>query len=105
MGGSKQEISLLVQMTGSLASWIAKKNSSSIRVSKVSHRFLLISLVKSAFEVFTYTACFISLVPPADLEAVLLQHPDVSDSGVIGVYSEKDATELPRYFPIFITNF
>ncbi len=35
-------------------------------------------------------------VPPADLEAVLLTHDDVVDSGVIGVYSEKDATELPR---------
>lgn len=37
-------------------------------------------------------------VPPADLEAVLLTHDDIVDSGVIGVYSEKEATELPRAY-------
>ena len=36
-------------------------------------------------------------VPPADLEAVLLTHEGIVDSGVIGVYSKKDETELPRY--------
>ncbi|KAG8738132.1 hypothetical protein FRC10_007254 [Ceratobasidium sp. 414] len=35
-------------------------------------------------------------VPPADLENVLLTHPDIIDAGVIGVYSEEQATELPR---------
>ncbi|KAF8338789.1 AMP binding protein [Cantharellus anzutake] len=37
-------------------------------------------------------------VPPADLEAVLLTHPDVADAGVIGIYSQKDETELPRAY-------
>ncbi|CAG8703184.1 14115_t:CDS:2, partial [Acaulospora colombiana] len=36
-------------------------------------------------------------VPPADLEAVLISHPDVVDSGVIGVYSKRQETELPRW--------
>ena len=35
-------------------------------------------------------------VPPAELENDLLQHPDIADAGVVGVYSEADATELPR---------
>ena len=35
-------------------------------------------------------------VPPAELEAVLLQHPDVADTGVVGVHSHEEATELPR---------
>lgn len=38
-----------------------------------------------------------SLVPPAELEALLLQHPKIVDVAVIGVYSEKDVTELPRF--------
>lgn len=35
-------------------------------------------------------------VPPAELEALLLGHPDVADVGVIGVYDKSQATELPR---------
>ncbi|KAL7747392.1 4-coumarate--CoA ligase [Sorochytrium milnesiophthora] len=38
-------------------------------------------------------------VPPAELEAVLLQHPDVADTAVIGVPSE-EAGELPRAFVV-----
>jgi acyl-coenzyme A synthetase/AMP-(fatty) acid ligase len=35
-------------------------------------------------------------VPPAELEALLLQCPDVKDVGVVGVWSEAQVTELPR---------
>ncbi|ODV91434.1 hypothetical protein CANCADRAFT_55315 [Tortispora caseinolytica NRRL Y-17796] len=37
-------------------------------------------------------------VAPAELEALLLTHPDVVDSAVIGIYSEEEATEYPRAF-------
>ena len=37
-------------------------------------------------------------VPPAELESLLLTHPDVADSGVIGIYSESEVTELPRAY-------
>lgn len=36
------------------------------------------------------------IVPPAELEALLLQHPDIADAGVVGVESHAEATELPR---------
>ena len=35
-------------------------------------------------------------VPPAELESVLLQHPDIADTGVVGIDSHVEATELPR---------
>ena len=35
-------------------------------------------------------------VPPAELESVLLQHPDIADIGVVGIDSHVEATELPR---------
>lgn len=35
-------------------------------------------------------------VPPAELESVLLQHPEIVDVAVIGIVSEEEATELPR---------
>ncbi|THH30871.1 hypothetical protein EUX98_g3331 [Antrodiella citrinella] len=39
-------------------------------------------------------------VPPAELESVLIQHPEIVDAAVIGVYSEKDASELPRAYVV-----
>ncbi|CAE6536844.1 unnamed protein product [Rhizoctonia solani] len=39
-------------------------------------------------------------VPPADLENVLLTHPDIIDVGVVGVHSEEQATELPRAYVV-----
>ena len=36
-------------------------------------------------------------VAPSELEALLLQHPDVADAAVVGVYDKEEATELPRY--------
>ncbi|CAL1711282.1 unnamed protein product [Somion occarium] len=39
-------------------------------------------------------------VPPAELEAILLTHPQIVDVAVIGINSEKDATELPRAYVV-----
>lgn len=39
-------------------------------------------------------------VPPAELESLLLQHPDVADAAVTGVHSEEEATELPRAYVV-----
>ncbi|KAF5384518.1 hypothetical protein D9757_006442 [Collybiopsis confluens] len=38
------------------------------------------------------------IVPPAELESVLITHPDVADAAVIGIQSETEATELPRAY-------
>lgn len=37
-----------------------------------------------------------ALVPPAELESVLLQHAEIADAAVIGIESKEEATELPR---------
>jgi len=45
--------------------------------------------------ILTHRRCF--SVPPAEMEALLLQHPKIADSAVIGVYSNEEVTELPRF--------
>lgn len=35
-------------------------------------------------------------VAPAEMEAVLLSHPKIVDAGVVGVFDQSQATELPR---------
>ncbi|KAJ7218044.1 hypothetical protein GGX14DRAFT_439384 [Mycena pura] len=39
-------------------------------------------------------------VAPAELEAVLISHPRIQDAGVIGVYDEELATEVPRAYVV-----
>ncbi|KAI7878323.1 acetyl-CoA synthetase-like protein [Lichtheimia hyalospora FSU 10163] len=37
-------------------------------------------------------------VAPAELEGLLLKHPQVADCAVIGVYNEEEVTEIPRAY-------
>lgn len=39
-------------------------------------------------------------VAPAELEAILLSHPKVSDAAVVGVHDEDGVTELPRAYAV-----
>ncbi|PWN46732.1 acetyl-CoA synthetase-like protein [Violaceomyces palustris] len=39
-------------------------------------------------------------VPPAELEGLLLTHPKIGAAAVVGVFSKKDNTELPRAFEL-----
>ncbi|KAL5121890.1 hypothetical protein ACEQ8H_000105 [Pleosporales sp. CAS-2024a] len=39
-------------------------------------------------------------VPPAELEGLLVSHPNVLDCAVIGVYDKDQATELPRAYVV-----
>ena len=38
-------------------------------------------------------------VPPAELEAILVQHPDITDAAVIGIPDER-AGEIPKAFVV-----
>lgn len=38
------------------------------------------------------------IVPPAELEALLLSNDQVADAAVIGIWSKDQATELPRAY-------
>jgi len=39
-------------------------------------------------------------VSPAELESVLLEHPDIADVAIIGIDSKEEATELPRAYVV-----
>lgn len=39
-------------------------------------------------------------VPPAELESVLLSHPEIADAAVIGVHRASDGEELPKAFVV-----
>ena len=39
-------------------------------------------------------------VPPAELESVLLSHPEIADAAVVGVHRASDGEELPKAFVV-----
>jgi len=39
-------------------------------------------------------------IAPADLEAILCSHPEILDAGVIGVFSPREETEIPRAYVV-----
>ncbi|KAI9307111.1 hypothetical protein BJ944DRAFT_281646 [Cunninghamella echinulata] len=39
-------------------------------------------------------------VPPAELDGILIKSPIVTDCAVVGVYDEKEATEIPRAYVV-----
>jgi 4-coumarate--CoA ligase len=39
-------------------------------------------------------------VPPAELEGLLISHPDIDDVAVIGVYDKNQASEIPRAYVV-----
>lgn len=39
-------------------------------------------------------------VPPAELESVLLSHPDIADAACVGVIRERDGEEIPKAFVV-----
>lgn len=44
-------------------------------------------------------------VAPAEMEALLLEHPDVADAACIGIYDEAEATELPLAFIVLAASY
>ena len=39
-------------------------------------------------------------VPPAELEGILVSHPNINDVAVIGIYDKDQATEIPRAYVV-----
>lgn len=63
---------------------------------KYSESFLM-SIIPS------FTNYFISegfQVPPAELEGILVSHPNIDDVAVVGLYNKEEATEVPRAYVV-----